>query len=321
MQYLLLSSPILGQGAKIGFSASLLLVSATATIFSFNAPTQEKINEIQKINEPVKNFFNTTLSQAFTEGVSSIYEKYKSWFGEEIKENISKESLERITNQLKKWGTGTKSWGGAIETTFKNGMVEEINYYLFQLGGVIKAVIRNIPLIARDSIIEGIRGETPAEGNKKVLFGYQKIQKLVTNSKMINFLEAAKEVLQVHGKVLNNLTYRDGKAIINTFKHLSQKDETRIKSALSLLETNSKSVKSKNYLENETQKLLKDIFLGEGWKKMKGEVEKLKKQLEEMEAQVKEALKEAGISVEIEQFKKLLEGLKGSLPEFEEAQE
>ncbi|GCE63481.1 hypothetical protein MHSWG343_04780 [Candidatus Mycoplasma haematohominis] len=313
MQQLLLTSPVIGYGGKIGFAASLLLVSSAATVFSFQSPTKEKIKEIEAINQPVKEFFNSTISGAFTEVGQGIYSQYKNWFGEEIKSSLEKENLKKLSDKFKEWAPGIKSVGTTIHGAFKSGIIEEVNYYLFQLGGIIKAVIRNIPLIARDSIISEAKGNESSNG--KVLFGYEEIKKLVTNEKAMEFFESIKNVISSHGKVLDNFTYQDGRAIINAFKHLAQRDESGIKNGFSNLVNNAKEVNKKEYTAQQTQELLKDLFLGQGWKEMKKHVAELKKQIENMKTQIKSLI---GEKTNIEVFEKILEGLEKELPVFAE---
>ncbi len=310
MNYFIFTVPTLGVGTKIGFSLGLLALATTSTAFSFISYNAKTLSDLEAIKKPSEDFLNDIFSGLFTTGGGNIYKKYEEWTGkakkENIKDNFDSENIDRFNGAYKSWIAGAKTLGSSLN----DETIQDINYYLFKLGGFTKAVLKTIPYAFRDSIFEEVGLK-----RRRLLFGYRQIKNLVGANEFKKFTEEIKKVIKKHESIVDQLTAKDGTDVLNILKHISQ-EESKAKYALKSIADRAKTAEGKNYssYSNPKEELLKDLFVGD-WKIIKQKVEETKKGIEALK-EVLEKIEELGVG-KIEEFTEIINQLISKLPEAE----
>ncbi|GCE63450.1 hypothetical protein MHSWG343_04470 [Candidatus Mycoplasma haematohominis] len=259
MSYLLtipFTSSTLSLPLKGGLSVGLLGVSSvTAGISTWQ-------NQHVSIDDEVKQVFNKTIPSFFKEelggGGELIFNAYKTW-NQELNDVITTDNT--LLKTMGAWGETIR--GGVskesiskIQGFFK--VAEEINYYIFKFSEIVRQFAEAIPTIITDTIQEANAGAN----NEVEALSFGKIESIFSSDKFDPFYKSLEEVSAQFAETLSGINSKQSNAILQVFR--SEK-KSKINDLLEEIKKNAEKVKKEeNKYKNNLDKLLTDVFIGEG---------------------------------------------------------
>ncbi|GCE63449.1 hypothetical protein MHSWG343_04460 [Candidatus Mycoplasma haematohominis] len=301
-------SPTLKAGLSIGLLGVSSISAAVATWQNKNQGENQKTKEIL---EPIKNVFTNTipnfLNAEIIDGGKNIFKAYKDW-----KDKIPVEAFSTsnpVIDKLQKWRAASSS---EIKTAINNSsentkLLEEINYYIFEIGNIILEIIPHIQTILMDTLKQTYKSDDTS--------GLISIQKIETIIKDSNFNQMSSSVAEMASKLTETMSQINQEQIdtaVNILKSLNQND---ISSFLQNTKTNSEEIKNnQSDYENNPEELMKVLLLGKDYSKnLKTNVESLINQVKQKKNQLKKKINDSSNAVD--NLEKSLEGLKNKLQE------
>lgn len=236
---------------------TLSVVGSSARSKSLFTPLNEGVNRVK------------SLSEKSMAGLDGKLKGEYSQFGERVKNDYEG----YLSNNLNVLVGGVKSVETSGEFLKKNG--EEINYYLFELGGVVKELMKNIPAVIKDSALEFI----PGSQNRNLL-SFQKISDIVKSKNITKFLTGIMKAVDQHKSLISQLSSKDAQGVLQIFKELPRK---QIDDFLKEVETNESKLDKDSSSYCNATKLILHLLVGkdkiDGIKNM---IESLKTKISEM---------------------------------------
>lgn len=217
--------------------------------------------------------------------------------GENTSKAFTSQNMKNITG---KWRKGEEAAKVTYNYVQKN--MQEINYYAFLLGNIIKSAIAMIPTSIRDTIVHN--EQTKKE--QKLL----SVQKLLAIMQMEDFQTFAEEMIKLvkrHHNLFEGLTMADGKSLMKIFREIREDD---FKTFMAKVKGNIANMGEEQNYENKTATdLLKDVFVGENSiSKLQNDIRRLMEKIGQLnENIISQQMKEALGEEKIEQFRQMLE--------------
>lgn len=167
---------------------------------------------------------------------------------------------------------------------------QDANYYAFQLGYLIKAVLKHVPNIIKESILATTEG-----GKDKHLLSFQKIYNIATNEKFGEFVVAMTDVVKTYGAQIQNLSDKDADGVLQIFKEL-QNEKEAIKGFLEKVKTNSDELKKDTNANTYcAAKIMMYVLIGKtSIESIKANVEQLTQLLNTLKDQISKILASDG---------------------------
>ncbi|WP_216083542.1 hypothetical protein [Candidatus Mycoplasma haematohominis] len=296
---------------KTGFSIGLLGVSSvSAAVATWQNKNEASKNEIKEAMKPIQETFTKTipnfLKGEIIDGGSKIFQAYGSWHEKIEKDTFS--TSNPLFSTLKTWEeAAVKGIKAAPTTISKNSsLIEEVNYYIFEIGNIVLEVLPHIKTILADTMKQALNPE-----NSEGLISIQKIEKIIKDSGFNDLSSAVSGMASTLPETIGQINQEQIDTAINVLKNLKDNDIAEFEKKVKGNADQIKNEKEK-YKDN-PEELMKVLLLGKDYaENLKKEVETLTNAIKAKKENLKSKLGNNSEAA-IQALETALEGLKNKL--------
>lgn len=252
----------MGGKLKVISLASLSVLTLTATTIGVASNKSQIQSESYKKIQTEINKVPGLIKNGFSKAMPALTKEYNSATG-----GLSGRFKSAGDALAKEWNEAHNSTSGIYK--YLNENKEEVNFYAFALGNLIKPLIGNIRIVIRDTLVYN-------KDTKKhqQLLSIQKIIKIASKESFKVFAEKMKKLIKEKINIIEQMTVEDGLGIIKIFREVREDDFDLFMKKVS--DNIEQIEKDKNKTYKTAEELLKDVFIGiDECKKSKDKVDTL----------------------------------------------
>lgn len=208
-------------------------------------------------------------------------------FGTSVGENLSAAPAKTQEKMISIGETGKTT------SEFLNKHGEDVNYYAFKAGALVKSLFKYTPHLIKESLVELWMSEEDKQNTH--LLNIQKIVDMVSHEEFSNAMPAVINVGNMHAAKLGEMSNKDAEGVVQIIKEIPRSKEGMTQ-FLKNLKKNAESIKQGDEFCNAT-KLMLHLFVGKDEVgKISQTVSSLKAKMEELKDSLEKILAAVGIS-------------------------